>query len=46
MKVKERKYGMEECNECEVEWKDATIGYGSVRLCIFWVDMDIDRACS
>ena len=37
---------MEECNECEVEGKNATNGYSSGGLCIFWVDMNIDRTCS
>ena len=31
---------MEECNDCEVEWKDATNGYGSGGLCIFLMDVN------
>ena len=46
MVEKKRKYEMEECNECEVEGKNATNGYSSGGLCIFWVDMNIDRTCS
>ena len=44
---------MEECNEYKYkyseykfEWQNATNGYGSGGLCIFWVDMNIDRTCS
>ena len=29
---------MEECNECEVVGKNATNGYSSGGLCIFWSD--------
>ena len=46
MGEKKRKYEMEECKECEVEGKNATNGHGSGGLCIFWVDMNIDRTCS
>ena len=46
MGEEKRKYEMEECKECEIEGKNATNGYSSGGLCIFWVDMNIDRTCS
>ena len=46
MGEKKRKYEMEECKECEVEGKNAKNGYSLGGLCIFWLDMNIDRTCT